>query len=497
MMNTSIRPLFVLLILLTLAKAIFILFPANLLAFFSPLKESIIAYNLEHHQKILSNGSYRGEEGILLLRPEIARSFGLNVSMDRDYLYAETLFKKAGQTLETLKGALTTQDPKMVSDKHEMRIAQLALDYNSTLRSARETMMAYHRKLAPSVDDRLNNDICTELMEKLLYESAEEASCNLRETLALFYNKCRTLNRNSEPLKVENVRFVNYVVHEFKQKSEEKDTRLFDLDMQTVKSLEALGDRWQEALGNAESRYIPLLDAIMKERNPKEHSVNLLLFLAIIRQESNFNPHAVSHVGAAGLTQIMPRTAEALGMENIFVPPYLNEAGAMMRKERNLRNRAMRLILRVTQEDRLETARRARDLMQQSFDCRRKRIDLYARYRKEILDKRRDDRLEPRKAIEYGFKYFDNLMTDQEGDISLALAAYNAGPHRVKKYKGIPPYRETIGFRNRVLNHYRDYLRKLDLYQQRCPGSLEDTKFGNVLQQPEITEINQDALDMF
>ena len=51
-------------------------------------------------------------------------------------------------------------------------------------------------------------------------------------------------------------------------------------------------------------------------------------------------------------------------------------------------------------------------------------------------------------------------MKAQKGDMSLALASYNAGPHRVKQYNGIPPYRETVHFRNLVLKYYRDYLRK-------------------------------------
>jgi hypothetical protein len=121
---------------------------------------------------------------------------------------------------------------------------------------------------------------------------------------------------------------------------------------------------------------------------------------------------------------------------------------------------------------------------------------LYAKYRKEVLENSTDDRLEPRKAIEYGFKYFDRLMTDQKGDVSLALAAYNAGPHRVRKHKGIPPYRETVRFRNRVMKYYREYLRKLGICQETCPGSLKDRTFGDGRQPPEITELHSDALDM-
>ena len=53
-------------------------------------------------------------------------------------------------------------------------------------------------------------------------------------------------------------------------------------------------------------------------------------------------------------------------------------------------------------------------------------------------------------------------MKDQNGDISLALASYNAGPHRVREFKGIPPFKETVRFRNRVLKYYKDYLSKVE-----------------------------------
>jgi hypothetical protein len=339
-------------------------------------------------------------------------------------------------------------------------------------------MMAYRLKLTSEIDDRLNPDICSKLLEKMLRESLKEASCNLRDALGLFYNKCQDIDEDNGPLNVENIKFVNHVVYEFKEKATQKTINRFDLDRQNNNSSANPDIRWKHSLGRAESRYIPLVEPLIEEYKKSGYSVDLLLFLALMKQESRFNPHAVSFVGAVGLTQIMPRTGRGLGMKNIFEPSYFNEgmknifepsyfneAGTFMGRERKLKNRAKKLILEITDEKNLEPARRARQLMKEALKYKEKRTKLYARYKKEVLKNETDDRLDSRKAIKYGFKYFASVMKQQKGDISLALASYNAGPHRVKQYKGIPPYAETIQFRNRVLNYYKNYLRKLNIYQ--------------------------------
>lgn len=100
---------------------------------------------------------------------------------------------------------------------------------------------------------------------------------------------------------------------------------------------------------------------------------------AVIKQESNYDPKALSPVGARGLMQLMPGTAKRFG-----------------------------------NTDPNDTA----------------------------------------SNVEAGTKYLAWLLKRFDGDVSLALAGYNAGEGAVDKYKGVPPYGETQHYVSAIVSNY-------------------------------------------
>ncbi len=64
------------------------------------------------------------------------------------------------------------------------------------------------------------------------------------------------------------------------------------------------------------------------------------------------------------------------------------------------------------------------------------------------------DPLNATQNVDGGTRYLKHLLERYKGDKRLALAAYNAGPRAVKRYRGVPPFRETRRYVKRVLALY-------------------------------------------
>jgi soluble lytic murein transglycosylase-like protein len=65
-----------------------------------------------------------------------------------------------------------------------------------------------------------------------------------------------------------------------------------------------------------------------------------------------------------------------------------------------------------------------------------------------------DDAFQPQQNVAGGTAYLDILLKRYHDNLSLALAAYNAGPAAVDKYHGIPPYHETREYVARVIREF-------------------------------------------
>jgi soluble lytic murein transglycosylase-like protein len=64
---------------------------------------------------------------------------------------------------------------------------------------------------------------------------------------------------------------------------------------------------------------------------------------------------------------------------------------------------------------------------------------------------------DPQQSIMGAAKYLRSLLNQFDGNVSLALAGYNAGGGAVKKYGGIPPYKETVAYVKRVTSLMEQY----------------------------------------
>lgn len=69
------------------------------------------------------------------------------------------------------------------------------------------------------------------------------------------------------------------------------------------------------------------------------------------------------------------------------------------------------------------------------------------------------DPFDPEANIRAGSKYLKQMVDMWDGDLTLALASYNAGPANVSRYGGVPPFQETRQYVNKVMTNYEDMSR--------------------------------------
>ena len=82
------------------------------------------------------------------------------------------------------------------------------------------------------------------------------------------------------------------------------------------------------------------------------------------------------------------------------------------------------------------------------------------------------DTFDPKANVEGGTQYLRWLLDRYHYDLAKALAAYNAGPHRVEQYHGVPPYSETRAYVARII---RDFNRQ-KLAERKAATAAKKTK---------------------
>ena len=83
------------------------------------------------------------------------------------------------------------------------------------------------------------------------------------------------------------------------------------------------------------------------------------------------------------------------------------------------------------------------------------------------------DSFQPEQNVRGGSTYLDSLLVRYHDNLSLALAAYNAGPAAVDRYHGIPPYHETRAYVARVIHEFNRLVQARETMAKQAQASLQ------------------------
>jgi hypothetical protein len=88
---------------------------------------------------------------------------------------------------------------------------------------------------------------------------------------------------------------------------------------------------------------------------------------------------------------------------------------------------------------------------------------------------------DPEQNVDAGAKYLKYLSQRFDGDQTKIIAAYNAGEGNVKRYNGVPPFRETRNYVKRVMTHYFERKRQIKQLEQRRGAGAQEPQLDGML----------------